>query len=199
MKLKIPSPLRWTLAAAVAGLLLLGWALLGPKPDRPPPGNRTAGDTSPPPVAAAPAAPAAGATSAPAEAPPDPPEAGAPPAGEPGFAETLASQVGVRLLPPYADTGGDLEAQEPFFEAIMEASATYSPEGLEVLEPLLGHPDPEIRESAIEGIVQLGEPEGIAVLRRAAESTTFPENRGALLEAAEFLELPGVDGGALPR
>lgn len=199
MKPKASSPLRWTIAAAAAGLLLLGWALLGPQPDRPRPADRQAVDNSPPPAASASVVPTAGAASVPIDAAPDPPEAVAPPAGQPGFAQTLAAQVGVRLLPPYADTGGDLEAQEPFFEAIMEASATYSPEGLVVLEPLLGHPDPEIREAAIEGIVQLGEPEGVAVLRRTAEGTAFPEDRGALLEAAEFLELPEVDGGALPQ
>lgn len=71
--------------------------------------------------------------------------------------------------------------------------------GSEYLALLALDPSPEIFQAAIEGIVQPGESEEIAVPRRAAEGTAFPRDRGALLEAARFPEPPKIDGGVMSQ
>ena len=73
---------------------------------------------------------------------------------------------------------------------IIEASSTYSEEGAPVLKPLLTDADPDLRQSAIEGMKQLGVPGAAAALREAAKRTSLsPEDRQAMLEAANFVEL----------
>jgi HEAT repeat protein len=89
-----------------------------------------------------------------------------------------------------ADTTRNEVAKEVVLEAIEDASTTYSPEGFVVLSPLLAHPDREIREAAIEGIVQLGESSGAQVLRAAAKKARDPRDAEEMLEAAKFLDLP---------
>lgn len=89
-----------------------------------------------------------------------------------------------------ADTTRDEAAREVVLEAIEDAMTTYSPEGFPVLTPLLAHPDREVREAAIEGIVQIGEPSGAAILRAAAKKARDPRDAEDMLEAAKFLELP---------
>lgn len=82
------------------------------------------------------------------------------------------------------------EARDDTFIRINEAMATYSEEGLPVLKPYLAHSDPEIRDVAVEAIVQLAVPTGAEVLRNAARKAPTPEERIRMLQAAEFLELP---------
>jgi HEAT repeat protein len=75
-------------------------------------------------------------------------------------------------------------------DRIQEAIATYSAEGVPILKPLLLSPDLEIREQAIEGMKQLDAPEAAAALREAAKKVTDPRDRQAMLEAADFVDLP---------
>jgi hypothetical protein len=89
-----------------------------------------------------------------------------------------------------ADTTRNEAAREVVLEAIDDATVTYSVEGLVTLGPLLSHPDPEIREAAIEGIVQLGETAGVQVLREAAKKSRNPREVEQMTEAAAFLEIP---------
>lgn len=89
-----------------------------------------------------------------------------------------------------ADTTKNEAARDTVLEMIDEATVTYDVEGLVTLGPLLRHADPEIREAAVEGIVQLSEPSGAKTLREAARRTSDPRERDRMIEAAEFLELP---------
>lgn len=89
-----------------------------------------------------------------------------------------------------ADTTRDEAAREVVLDAIDEATVTYDIQGLVTLGPLLSHPDPAIREAAIEGIVQLGETAGSGTLRDAARKTKDRAEAAAMIEAAQFLELP---------
>jgi hypothetical protein len=74
---------------------------------------------------------------------------------------------------------------------IDDSISTYSEEGVDQITPLLASPDPEIREAAIEGMKQLSLPKAAAVLREvAAKGTTSPADRAAMLEAADFIDLP---------
>lgn len=92
---------------------------------------------------------------------------------------------------PLPDGVGDAPKQsEEIFQEIEDAMTTYSEEGLPVLKPYLSHPDPEIREAAVEAIVQLAVPSGAAVLKDAARRARSTEEQIRMLEGAEFLELP---------
>jgi len=138
-----------------------------------------------PPHAAAPATslpPAAHepATASPPVAPDSPPPASAEPP-----AESTAPEPGQEAAPLLAD-----EARTRLLAEMEAAYTTYDPAALPRLTPRLRHPDPEIRAFARESIVQLGHAEGASALRAAARAARDPREATALLEAAEFLELP---------
>lgn len=82
------------------------------------------------------------------------------------------------------------EAKDDIFIQINEAMTTYSEEGLPVLKPYLTHSDPEIRDAAVEAVVQLAVPAGAEVLRDAARKASTSEEQIRMLQGAEFLELP---------
>jgi hypothetical protein len=77
---------------------------------------------------------------------------------------------------------------------IYEAMSTYSAEGVPALQPLLTHADSSIRSEAIEAMKQLDTPEAVVALRAAAKEEKDPDKRRALLEAADFVELPPLIG-----
>lgn len=89
-----------------------------------------------------------------------------------------------------AKTAGNEAARDAVLAMIDEATVTYDVQGLQVLGPLLQHPDPQIREATIEGIVQLSETAGAKTLRDAARQAKNPQEATRMIEAAEFLELP---------
>jgi len=92
-----------------------------------------------------------------------------------------------------ADVPVDPAAEEQkfaLFEALREASAIYSPEGIPLIEPSLYSSDREIREAAANALVVLGEGAGAAVLRQAAAKASDPGEAADLLKKAEYLELP---------
>jgi len=82
------------------------------------------------------------------------------------------------------------ERKFPILVALHEAASTYSPEGIPLIEPSLYSSDPEIREAAADALVVLGETAGAAVLRKAASRARNPREAVALIERAEYLELP---------
>jgi hypothetical protein len=141
-------------------------------------------------------------TSAGDRPPVSPPDAHASP--EVAYAELEAGSVSIvestgaarAELPPTlreamrADTTQNEAAREVLLEAIDDATVTYDVQGLVTLGPMLSHPDPEIREAAIEGIVQLGETAGAQVLREAAGKSRNPREVEQMIEAAAFLEIP---------
>jgi len=86
-----------------------------------------------------------------------------------------------------------LTQKEAILVEIDDAIVTYSPEGVGIITPYLSNSDRELRSAAVEGLKQLGEPEGAKVLRRMARSVTDPRTRQEFLEAAEFIELPPVE------
>jgi hypothetical protein len=153
----------------------LGLAWFGSRTDAP--SAATAPSASLPASHATPLAPTAPAsqhqpaTPSPAEAAPQAPS-GSPDAGQ-------------DAVPLLAD-----EARARLFADIEAAYTTYDASALPRLTPHLRHSDPEVRAYAREGIVQLGHADGANALRAAARSARDPKEAMALLEAAEFLELP---------
>lgn len=81
------------------------------------------------------------------------------------------------------------EHREVVFQEIQSAVITYSPEAVKPIALHLTDSDPEIREAARQGLVQLGESAAIPFLRHAARQLDEIESK-ACQEAASFLELP---------
>jgi hypothetical protein len=109
----------------------------------------------------------------------------APPAEAAPEKPTDSPDTGQDAAPLLAD-----EARTRLFADIEAAYTTYDPAALPRLEPRLRHSDPAVRAYAREAIVQLGHADGAPLLRTAARSARDPKEAIALLEAAEFLELP---------
>ena len=95
------------------------------------------------------------------------------------------------------DPGSTLSSQ--LEEEIEAAVVTYSPEALPVFEKLLASGEPDVRESARDGLVRLGEKGGAALLRRASARLTDPEEIKRFLETAEHLELPSASEGPFKK
>lgn len=103
--------------------------------------------------------------------------------GESGRLVEPDSQVSTNEIDP--------DSREAILVKIQDAMATYSDEGVVVVEPLLFSPDLEIRESAIEAMKQIATPGAAKSLRRAANKPAIsPMDKKNFLEAAEFIELP---------
>lgn len=75
------------------------------------------------------------------------------------------------------------------------AATSYDAEELPVLEYYLYDQDPEIRKAALDGMLILGDKAASPLLRKAAENAYSPHEAVAMLEAADYLELPS---GKLP-
>jgi hypothetical protein len=67
---------------------------------------------------------------------------------------------------------------------------TYEASALPVIARYLTHADPALREAAREGMLQMGLQEASPLLREAAGKVQDPREAIALLDAADFLELP---------
>jgi len=114
------------------------------------------------------------------------------------LAETRASTAASRpartpVLVSVTEESVDPVAEEQKFallDALHEAASTYSPEGIPLIEPSLYSSDRQIREAAADAMVVLGETEGAKVLRKAAAKARDPREAVALIERAEYLELP---------
>lgn len=112
----------------------------------------------------------------------------------PGVSDRLvrAPVQEVKLTAPDRSRGQSVpatERREQVLQEIQSAVITYAPEGV---KPIAGHlldSDPEIRDAARQGLVQLGESTAIPVLREAARQLDESEAKSCL-EAAAFLELP---------
>ena len=118
-------------------------------------------------------------------------------AAAPAKAETKRDLLPSGATPPQSPVSRTPEAEKLSDEQrkvilakIEEASVTYDPKGLPLLEPYLLHPDPEVRSAALNGIIVLGEPGAAPVLREAARKAATPKEAAALTEAADYLELP---------
>jgi hypothetical protein len=93
-----------------------------------------------------------------------------------------------------SETSGPYPAEKQvIMDKIQEAMSTYSAEGVPILKTYLTSPDIEIREYAIEAMKQIDAPEAAAALREAFKKTTDPRDRQAMLEAADFVDLPAYN------
>jgi cytoskeletal protein RodZ len=73
---------------------------------------------------------------------------------------------------------------------IEDASVTYDAKALPLIEPYLLSPDPVVREAAMKGMINLGDAAAGPLLREASHHVSTPQEAVALLEAADYVELP---------
>lgn len=112
---------------------------------------------------------------------------------KPGVASRVAEAgEAPDLAPATADLAAE-EIQAALLEQIHQAAISYEASELPVIEKHLLHGDPLIREAARDGIVTLGAAEGAPLLRKAAALAGDPRESVALLDAADYLELPSAD------
>jgi len=104
--------------------------------------------------------------------------------------EPLSSQTEAPAPPVQPAEKLSDEQRKVILGKIEEASVTYDPQGLPLIEPYLLHPDPEVRTAALNGMIILGESGAAPMLRTAAKNAPTPKEAVALTEAADYLELP---------
>lgn len=81
-------------------------------------------------------------------------------------------------------------AKAAALETMHEAMVSYDPAKLPGIVAYLNHPDEELREAALDNILQMGEAAAAPLLRKASEKARSPKEALAMLDAADFLELP---------
>jgi hypothetical protein len=123
-----------------------------------------------------------------------------PPAAEPSRTEQTAavsSKSGARESDAAAKPEGEAkpaaisdEERMTILNGIEQASVTYDAKALADIEPYLLHPDAEVRQAAMNGMIVLGDAAAGPLLRKAAEKAPTPKEAVALTEAAEYIELP---------
>lgn len=82
--------------------------------------------------------------------------------------------------------------KEDILAVIHEASVTYDPRQLPKIAAFLHHPDAQIRQGAIDGMIVLGDSAAAPLLREAAQSASSPQEAVALENAAAYIELPSA-------
>jgi hypothetical protein len=120
-------------------------------------------------------------------------------------AESLAiDRAPTSVEPPKQDTQTPVESpkvesanppssREEIVDRMNEASVSYDPAQLPVIEPYLRNGDPEVRAAALDAILVLGHADGAPLLREAAKSAESSEEAANLEKAADYLELPPAD------
>lgn len=96
--------------------------------------------------------------------------------------------------PPVTSQGPipDSAEKQRIIDAIQLASVSYDPAELPRIQPYLTHPDPELRQAALDGTIVLGHAAGAPLLRDAARRTANPSEAAELLNKADYLELPSA-------
>ena len=106
-------------------------------------------------------------------------------------ARATAKPTDTALEAPLAPAAASTALALPqILDAIQEASISYDAKELPKIQPHLIHPDPEVREAALNGVLVLGDAAGSPLLRQAAGTLKDPREAVKYLEAADYLELP---------
>jgi hypothetical protein len=84
----------------------------------------------------------------------------------------------------------DESSRERILTELQEAATTYDAAYLPKIQPYLSHPDAELRTAAVNAVITLGDSAGAPLLRAASSLIKDPREAVALLDAAEYMELP---------
>ena len=95
-------------------------------------------------------------------------------------------------LPEDSTADEAMAAKQRILDQIHDAAVAYDPSSIPVIEPFLLHADPEVRAAAINGFIVLGERGAVPIMRAAAAQAPTPQDAMALLQAAEYIDLPSA-------
>lgn len=90
-------------------------------------------------------------------------------------------------------------AKDAAIEAIHEAATSYDPAQLVVIRPYLTSADAELRAAAVDAMIVLGDASAAAMLRQAATTIGSGEEAEAMIQAADYVELPPANLKKLTR
>jgi hypothetical protein len=95
---------------------------------------------------------------------------------------------------PAASVSADARADAKQEQAadVFEAAASGDPAQLEFVYTQLSNAQPEIREEALDAIIQFAGRKAIPRLKQIADATGSVDEKTSILEAIEFLELPSM-------
>ncbi len=111
------------------------------------------------------------------------------------FSHGGKSSVEVReVIPIHENPSGRVahESVEQILGEIHDASITYDPHELSKIGPYLRHENPSVRAAAVDGMIVLGDASAGVMLREAAKVTTSSQEVIAMLQAADYVELPSA-------
>jgi len=110
------------------------------------------------------------------------------PATQPATSNSSANTA-QRNLSPSQPPLSQVEVDQ-ILEDLYKASITYDASELPKIDPYLLHSNPEIRKAALNAMINLGDASAGPLLRIAAAKAPTPHEAVALLDAAEYVELP---------
>jgi hypothetical protein len=93
-----------------------------------------------------------------------------------------------RRTPPAEDDAAAVKGEQ-----LMELAAGDSPGALQAIVAELNNGNPDVRKSAVDATVQLGDTNAIPWLEAAAQWTQSADERTEILDAVEFLKLPKLE------
>jgi len=86
-----------------------------------------------------------------------------------------------------------LAEREAAIEKMDDASTSYDPAQLPIIQPYLESSDPKLREAAIDAMINLGDAAAAPMLRDAAAKLKSDLEAKKMNEAADYLELPSAN------
>jgi HEAT repeat protein len=110
----------------------------------------------------------------------------------PGSARKAVEAVAAQVTAPEPVTTKHEDYVAARCEELEDLAMDDRPESLATILEELTNRDPHIRQAAISAAKQFGSRDAIPKLLDAATQTDDPEEKVALLEAAEFLKLPSL-------
>jgi HEAT repeats len=121
------------------------------------------------------------------------------PAQRPGSVDASTIQAGNGKAAVATASTTKEQKREVALEAMHAAVVTYDPNSLPLISPYLNDEDEAVRAEALNGMLQMGEAAAAPLLRAAADKARNPREALAMLDAADFLELPSVPVSRLLR
>lgn len=104
--------------------------------------------------------------------------------------DSTASSNRVREKVPAADPAVVAAEREASIEEMQDASTSYDPKELPIIQPYLESADPLLREAAVDAMIVLGDASAGPMLRAAAQKMDSKEESKKMMEAADYVELP---------
>ena len=102
----------------------------------------------------------------------------------------VASDKAAAAIPPVIQETNHEDYVRERIAELMELAMNDDSDSLDTIWAELSNPDKQIREGALEAVVQFGDRSVVPRLRELAAQTEDPAEKASILEAADHLDLP---------